>query len=621
MEACMKKIISILLFVLLTASFLIAVSACTVIYKSEPLPDREKYTGPYSEVNGAFAGTDDLDRELTTDNLTYAENEKTVGIFYFLWQGEHGTAGPYDNNKIVQQYPYAVNSEKLWMASGGGAIGAHHFWGEPLFGYYTSSDKWVLRKHAQMLIDAGVDYIVIDTTNAFPYTARVKDLISVWYEFYEQGFDVPKISFYTNSSAAETMTTLYNEIYANSSLYVQYPNLKDLWFYWDGKPLIIGTNTGISSSIQNYFTIKLSQWPNEGKKPNNSWPWMEFSRSLTNDSVYYDQNGEKMVINVSIAQHSDTVNFSYTAWYNGNDRTRSWHDGANDTDPNAVLYGYNFAEQWEFALKQDTPTIFITGWNEWVAQRQPGQRWPIRFVDCADPNNSRDAEPMRGLFGDNYYMQMADYIRQYKGVSARVDVGQPITIDISGDFDQWNNPAITAVYTDYNNDTGIRFTTAFGNQLVQNKTGRNNFVTMKTAHDAENLYFYVQTQNNITAATDSNWMTLFLKTEENAPSNWYGYDYAVNLQGKGVLSRCTGGWNWEPIGNIDLTVDGNQMMLCIPYQQIGLDRYTDGLVDLEFKWADNYQENEDGQYDIFTFYTDGDAAPMGRMNYVYSDVK
>ena len=115
MEVCMKKIISILLFVLLTASFLITVSACTVIYKSEPLPDREKYTGPYSEVNGAFAGTDDLDRELTTDNSTYAENEKTVGIFYFLWQGEHGIDGPYDNNKIVQANPNAVDSEKNWI--------------------------------------------------------------------------------------------------------------------------------------------------------------------------------------------------------------------------------------------------------------------------------------------------------------------------------------------------------------------------------------------------------------------------------------------------------------------------------------------------------------------------
>ena len=89
MEVCMKKIISILLFVLLTASFLITVSACTVIYKSEPLPDREKYTGPYSEVNGAFAGTDDLDRELTTDNSTYAENEKTV---YFIFYGKENTA-------------------------------------------------------------------------------------------------------------------------------------------------------------------------------------------------------------------------------------------------------------------------------------------------------------------------------------------------------------------------------------------------------------------------------------------------------------------------------------------------------------------------------------------------
>lgn len=46
--------------------------------------------------------------------------------------------------------------------------------------------------------------------------------------------------------------------------------------------------------------------------------------------------------------------------------------------------------------------IFITGWNEWVAQRQPVslENEPIFFVDCANQNCSRDAEPMKDGHGD-----------------------------------------------------------------------------------------------------------------------------------------------------------------------------------------------------------------------------
>ena len=33
---------------------------------------------------------------------------------------------------------------------------------------------------------------------------------------------------------------------------------------------------------------------------------------------------------------------------------------------------------------------------------------------------------------------------------------------------------------------------------------------------------------------------------------------------------------------------------------------------LTFKWADNYNEN-----DIYSFYTQGDCAPYGRLCYVY----
>ena len=32
----------------------------------------------------------------------------------------------------------------------------YHYWGEPQYGYYLSADPWVLRRHAQLLADAGV---------------------------------------------------------------------------------------------------------------------------------------------------------------------------------------------------------------------------------------------------------------------------------------------------------------------------------------------------------------------------------------------------------------------------------------------------------------------------------
>ena len=51
-----------------------------------------------------------------------------------------------------------------------------HHWGEPLFGYYTSDDEWVLRRHVEMLTDAGVDFLVFDTTNHTTYSAQALKL-------------------------------------------------------------------------------------------------------------------------------------------------------------------------------------------------------------------------------------------------------------------------------------------------------------------------------------------------------------------------------------------------------------------------------------------------------------
>ena len=593
----------------------------------QPADGGARYDGPYSAVDGAYYAVDDLGRVVATDSEAGEPRDRKVGIFYFLWQGQHGTSGPYDNYKIVLNDPDAVKSEKNWLKAGGGAQGAHHFWGEPMFGYYTSTDTWVIRKHCQMLTDAGVDFIVFDTTNAVDYSTSARKLIDVWYEYFEMGYNVPKLSYYTNSSSGNTINNIYKAIYGNKRLHEKYPRLSELFYHWDGKPMIVGdpNDKALSDECKEYFRIKASVWPNQYEDVSpDGFPWMEFGRNLTNEAIY-GLNGRKEVVNVSIAQHDQTCLMSATAWYGMNDRTRSWHNGANDTSEDAVLYGYNFKEQWEWALGVDPEMIFVTGWNEWVAQRQGNSdRFPIQFVDCCDPNTSRDAEPMAGLFGDNYYLQLINYIRLYKGIAPRVNIGGDVTFDINGGFDQWeNNPS--AAYTDYPNDTVDRKSTGFGNIKYRDDTGRNDFVSIKAAKDKEKLYFYAKTSEDITPSTDDNWMTLFISSGAEGNALWANlYDFAVNLEkpngNEVVVSKYNSDGTWSKAGTGLMKVEGNQMMLEVSRELLGIgDDNGSRILDVKFKWADNYQYGEDGKLDVWSFYKNGDAAPLGKMAYLFSE--
>ena len=619
------------MLVLILAAVLLLTAAwgCNMVRpndgKGEEKPaEIARYNGPYSDVDGTYYGIDDLGRVVATDADAGEPKDRKVGIFYFLWQGQHGTAGPYDNYKIVMEHPEAIESESKWLKAGGGSVGAHHFWGEPMFGYYTSNDTWVMRKHCQMLTDAGVDFLVFDTTNAVDYGAQAKKLIEVWYEYLEAGYDVPKLSFYTNSASGSTINTIYKNIYGNKKLHDKFPRLDELFYNWDGKPMIIGDpdDKALSQECREYFRIKHTVWPND-ERYDDGFPWMEFDRNMT-DRAVYGLDGRKEVVNVSIAQHDHTCLMSATAWYGKHDRTRSWHDGANDTSEDAILYGYNFAEQWEWALSVDPEMIFVTGWNEWVAQRQsPSKAFPIQFVDCCDPNTSRDAEPMNGLFGDNYYMQLIHYIRLYKGARSRVNVGDNITIDVDGSFDQWDNAAITAKYTDYANDTVNRKSAGFGKLKYLDETGRNDFVAFKMARDADYIYFYAQTAADITPATDDNWMTLFISSGAEGNAVWAQlFDYAVNLEkpngNEAVISKYNADGTWTQAGTAKMKVEGNKLMLAVSREVLG-NAGADTVLDLKFKWADNYQLTEDGKLDVFSFYKNGDAAPIGRLAYLYSE--
>ena len=109
-------------------------------------------------------------------------------------------------------------------------------------------------------------------------------------------------------------------------------------------------------------------------------------------------------------------------------------------------------------------------------------------------------------------------------------------------------------------------------------------------------------------------MTLFIDRDRNSATGWEGYDYLINndiVDGQTTVIESTKkGWNWEPSGKAEYRVVGNRMMIRVQRASLGLE--ADPL-DFEFKWADNWQRDDD----INEFTVNGDAAPPGRFNYLY----
>ncbi|MCX6878070.1 MAG: hypothetical protein NTW21_30300 [Verrucomicrobia bacterium] len=82
-----------------------------------------------------------------------------MGIVYFLTHGHDRTDAPNDIARILPQDPDILRKpdSPLW------GRGNSYYWGQPLYGYYNSTDPWVLRRHASSLADAGIDTVILDT--------------------------------------------------------------------------------------------------------------------------------------------------------------------------------------------------------------------------------------------------------------------------------------------------------------------------------------------------------------------------------------------------------------------------------------------------------------------------
>ena len=573
------------------------------------------YTVPNNEINlfGGYAGTDDLGRSLfDSTQVGVVTEEHDVGIFYFLWHGEHGDTGVYNMQQIIDQVGIGAAGDpncELW-----GKPYEWHWWGEPLYGYYYADDNWVVRKHIELLIGAGIDFLYLDATNGFAYADNALKLMAILHDFNKMGYDAPKVVFYTNTQAESCVREIYERIYAPGFY-------KDTWYMLDGKPLIVAP---YEANIDDFFTVKLNQWPTEAPKEN-GWPWMDFEWP---QRIYNDANGNPSAINVSAAQHSGSICFSDSALYgNKSNLGRSFADAINsvktrtdyyqrlEKNPDLFVQGINFQAQWDRAIEADVPFVLVTGWNEWIAQRMNDPD-KVGFMDCASYEFSRDIEMMKGGYFDNYYMQLAYNIQRLKGAAPVIVQDARNAVNLTGSFDVWDKVQVT--YTDPIKDMLDRDSYGFGCIHYVNNTGKNDIVAAKVTADTKNVYFYVETREEICLPKDDrSWMQLFIST---GGDGWYGYDYIINYQAKDldtttVARYCgtDGSYAFEVIGEVSYRVEGNQMMISVPMEMLGITNPNG--IKFEFKWADSRSLITTMEQ----FYTDGDAAPLGRLNYVYQN--
>ena len=211
-------------------------------------------------------------------------------------------------------------------------------------------------------------------------------------------------------------------------------------------------------------------------------------------------------------------------------------------------------------------------------------------------------------------MKLAHYIRLFKGARAVGAANGSHTISINESFAQWDT--VEPAFYDSVGDVTHRNELAYaGYTTLVNQSGRNDFDTLKVAYDAENLYFYVKTVDNLTTPASENWMTLFIDADQNAKTGWNGYDYVLNRRlssdSVGILQKNVGNaWKWEDVEAIPFNASGNELQLAIPRSAVGLDN---AELHFRFKWADNFGESGN----IMEFYNIGDTAPDGRFAYQF----
>lgn len=351
--------------------------------------------------SGASAQTGTPDRPVAIKPVTQ------FGILYTGWHCLVVRAGRAAPPNIAD----AIAGKRPW-----GPIPEFHYWAEPKDGYYCLSERPdVLRQHAELLREAGIDFIVFDATNNEFADARTPDsprtiaapferLLITWSEIP----GAPKVVPWA------PLTTQGNMLHWMLARLEQYPRLR---FVYNGKPLaLITENTTYATdndrvaSLEGQYTVR-RMWSTILHPTD--WSFLsqcqrgfrESQGRIACRQPVTVRNGAVEQVSIAAAYQETYMSFKETAV--------------------PKFQGRTFVRQFETLARTPTaPVAVISDWNEWMAQRicitadrQPtaancsatNDHWSDGtkiFVDAYDSEYSRDIEPSKDSPRDFYYRLM-----------------------------------------------------------------------------------------------------------------------------------------------------------------------------------------------------------------------
>ena len=324
-------------------------------------------------------------------------NITKIGMFYHTWHCPASKKNPVLDLTLIhaghQNY---------------GDYQKFHYWGEPEDGYYCLSENdALLEKHAVQLRDMGIDFVFVDVTNhayaVNTHSDRAVQMIiepfdrmlAVWSKVPDAPRIVPWVPVPGNSENAS--------FYMVDALQHRLNNYPGLQFQYLGKPLIMVTDnpwspvneTRIAQLSQNYTIRRMwGLYPDGGS----NWSFMQSCR----ESPLHNRPCEQRIVSSGGSVEQIPISIAYQATYMTNTATAT-----------PKHQGKTFRKQFETLINNpEAAIVTITGWNEWISQRQqcdtvdmcPCSDFPQGcFLDAWNIEYNRDIEPGKNAMGDYYY--------------------------------------------------------------------------------------------------------------------------------------------------------------------------------------------------------------------------
>lgn len=577
----------------------------------------EGISTPVAAFGDNLVATDGLGRTLPGyEECGSRYGNRYVGLFYWLWHHDlrrDKDKSNYDVTKILAQDPSFSNWEF-----------AEYYWGEPELGYYRSDDEYVMQKHLNLFTLVGIDFLYLDFTNCVVDVNEAKSLLKLIKKMQDKGYEPPRVCPFFNADDPNGLSTQYSLDYEIEQWYTEFylnPEFAGCWFMLDNKPLILSPRMHNSKSFINECFTWRTMWADLANTPENEHKWRFFNKWDMRACAYHDGKKEQCGISKGLGAPLWDAHL-----YGGASSTHNYTPGYNEywTCDETYEHGAFFEEQWQWAKEEKAPILCITGWNEWTAGAWPttdgmvgvGFKFmgkvcaegDMYFVDEFNEEFNRDIEPAAGPLSDNFFYQMASYIRQYKGMDAPQPASAPVAININGNFDEWAN--VGPVFRDLVDDNPSRYCLGSpAGTFYQKKAARNDIEESRVTYDNDNIYFYVKTVNDITSHEDNNWMLLYIDADRDKSTGWEGYDFAVNMEVKSATEttlKARKDNGWETVASCNMAVNGNEMEISIPRESLGL-----STPNFYFHWIDDVKAIDD----LTEFFNAAESAPERRYNF------